>query len=151
MGLFDDDQIESSPVTAQMLRRVLAARTVQKDDNLEIRCSKLLQHIYNRVRYNTEDQITYHDTSLSAMGINGSPFSHEYTDSINKLIDERKSYDEISDWINEHPMKMSNKMCEFVSFMHKRGFTVSLLTHKFLTAEDKRNTERVIRISWEEN
>lgn len=151
MGLFDDDCVTSSPVTAQMLRDILEARMVQKDDNLEIRCSKLLQHIYNRVRYNTEDQITYHDTSLKAIGIEGSPFSHEYTDSINKLIDEGKSDGEICDWIDEHPMKMSNKMREFVSFMNKRGFTVHLLSRKFLAAEDKRNTERVIRISWEEN
>ena len=150
MGLFDENQIEGNPITAQLLKSILDSRMVNPEDSMEVRCDRLLQHMYNKVRFNTEEQITHHDTSLAALGINGSPFTDEYTDRLNELVNKGKSSSEIEEWMGEHPMQINDKMREFVNFMRKRGFKVSLYVYRYLTADsEERNSERFVKISWD--
>lgn len=148
MGVFDKDIKETSPITAQSLRDIINARKVNDDDKYIVRYNKLLQHIFNRVRYNTEKEIWGHETSLKAMGID-CPFDDLLLTEINQKIHNGETAKNIAEWINSRGLTPSDSMGKFASFFKKRGFKITFKTYDYLVS-DHRDTDKLINISWKQ-
>lgn len=145
MSMFDDN-IDGTPVTAQLLKNILAERRIQANDSKVVRYEKILNHILKLVRYDMDKELWEYKISLEVLGIT-SPFDSGYTAEINKLIDEGMNTSSICRWIDEHPIQLSNELNDFVEYFKKRGFQLSFCTATFLESKN-RTTDKVIIISW---
>ena len=148
MGVFDKDIKETSPITARLLRDILAARRTGYDEEDIIRYNKLLHRILERVRYNTEEDIWEHRTSMAAMGID-LPFDSTLTEEVNQKISAGEDPSDIAKWINTRGISPSNSLKKFASYFKERGFTVTFRTYDYLVSEH-RDTDKLISISWKE-
>ncbi len=148
MSIFDN-HIEDSPVTAGLLRDIIFERKIGVNDNEVTRFNKILHHILNIVRYNPDKDIWEHRVSLAAIGINGSPFSVEFSNEIDKLIKQGKKTDEIATWINKTGISPCERLRSFVIFFKERGFNIYFRTEDFLKSSN-RNKDKLVTISWEE-
>lgn len=148
MSIFDKN-IEDTPITAHLLQDIISERKIGVNDDEVIRYNKILHHILNLVRYNPDKDIWEHRVSLAAIGIKGSPFSAEFSNEVDKLIEQGMKSSEIAEWINIQGISLCERLSSFTRFFKDRGFHIYFRTEEFLKSSN-RYKDKLVTISWEE-
>lgn len=150
MSVFDDDVIDGSPITAELLNNILIKRFITNNDDNIKRYNKILRLLYDKVN-NSDTCIQHYDISCDDLGINGAPFTDEFIDEVNDNIEKHggKDTDEFLKWAEEVKFVPNEKFKDFIKYFKKRGFQISFYLHKYIK-EDKKQRDKCksIRIDW---
>ena len=136
MSIFDKDTITKNPVTAQTLRDVIDSRKGFVGETMEQICDKLLNVLYDEVKYSVKMPIYEHFTSPKALGGMSSVFREG--------VDVKK----MSQNLEPIPLEsLVPDFVKFVKFFRDRGFRVKIAWETYNI--DPSPTSKYISIDWE--